>query len=171
MSQAPPPPSPSSKSRAQEARQPRHRSVQQLSTATCTWSVQHIFVFFCFESPSLHSAPLFLLSSGNQAAQSCRLRVEQDWTQTSISSRIHQRLYHKVGQPGLSHRASHCTIYTFCKYYAVVLVFCFFVQAHFLDLNVSTCVRWQLQRQMPRRATILPQLSRPPRAWGKLPKL
>lgn len=65
----------------------------------------------------------FFLSAGNQAAQSCRLRVEQDWTQTSISSRIRQHLYHKVGQPGLSHRASHCTIYTLCKYYAAVSVF------------------------------------------------
>lgn len=171
MSQAPPPPSPNSRSRAQEARQPHHRLVQQLSTATCTWSVQHaIFIFFCFESSSLHSALPFLLCTGNQAAQSCRLRVEQDWTQTSTSSWIRQHLYHKVGQPGLSHRASHCTIYTFCKYYAVVFVFCFFMKAHFLYLNVSICVRRQLQLQIHRRATIFPQLSRPPRAWGKLPK-
>lgn len=133
MSQAPPPPSPNSRSRAQEARLPCHHLVLQLSTAICTWSVQHsIFIFFCFESPSLHSVPLFLLCVGNQAAQSCRLRVEQDWTQTSTSSRIRQRLYHKGRQPGLSHRASHCTIYTFCQYYAVVFAFYFFVKAHFL---------------------------------------
>lgn len=169
MSQAPLA-SPSSRSRAPEARQPRLRLVQQLSTATCTWSVQHSFFFFRFKSLALHSAPPFLLSAGNQAAQSCRLCVEQDWTQTTISSRICQRFDRKAGQPRLSHRASHCTICTFCKCYAVVPAFCFFMWALFLYLNVSTCVRWQLQQQLHRKATILPQLSRSPRAWGKLPK-
>lgn len=50
-SQAPPPPPSRSRSRAQEARQPRHHLVQQLSTATCTWSVRHLFISVCFKSP------------------------------------------------------------------------------------------------------------------------
>lgn len=65
MSQATPP-STSSRSRAQEARQLRHRSVQPLSTATCTWSDQHAALFFSFEIPSLHSAFSFYLQGIRQ---------------------------------------------------------------------------------------------------------
>lgn len=37
-------------------------------------------------------------------------------------------------------------------------------------LNVLICHRLWLYRQVPRRATFLPQLSSPQRAWGKLGK-
>lgn len=128
VSQAPAPP-PSSRSRAQGAKQPPQLPVQQLSTATCTWSVQHIFIFSGFEHPSLNSD--LLLSAGDQAAQSCRLCVEQDNRQTTISSRMCQRLNNKFGQPGLSHRASCCALNASVKYCTVGFVFDSFMSTHF----------------------------------------
>ena len=50
-----------------------------------------------------------LLSAGDQATQSSRLRVEQDCTQASPASVVWDHSYNQVGQPEPKHRRCHCT--------------------------------------------------------------
>lgn len=54
--------------------------------------------------------------------------------------------------------------------YCAVFLFLFLRVNNFFIFECLNCVRWLLLRQIHRRDTILLQLSRPPRAWGKLPR-